>query len=208
MTSPKGRNLIAGVMPLIIAGGTPGCGQVDRSPTKAANDSSFAGSASAPIAAVADARGNIHVPSDYRSSYRFAGTWAVAADKGAGSQQLHSVYISPGGIEAHKNTGHFPDGTVLVKEVFAAETKPMTTGTVSHSGKLIGWFVMVKDSKNTHPGNKLWGDGWGWAWFDSDKPNATKSTDYQTDCKGCHEPARAKDWTYVEGYPELRSEAR
>ncbi len=25
---------------------------------------------------------------------------------------------------------------------------------------------MVKDSKNSHPGNPLWGDGWGWSWFD------------------------------------------
>ena len=35
----------------------------------------------------------------------------------------------------------------------------MTTGTVSHARTLKGWFVMVKDSKNSHPGNVLWG-GW------------------------------------------------
>ena len=38
-------------------------------------------------------------------------------------------------------------------------TEPMTTGTVSHAQTLKGWFVMVRDSKNIHPGNKLWGDG-------------------------------------------------
>ncbi len=152
----------------------------------------------------ANPAGEMHVPGNYRDSYQYLGTWAVAADKAPGSQQLHIVYASPGAAAAHRATGHFPDGTTLVKEVFEATTGPMTTGTVSHSDKLKGWFVMVKDSKNSHPGNKLWGDGWGWSWFDADKPTKTSSTDYKTDCQTCHLPAKANDWTYVEGYPVLR----
>ena len=73
-----------------------------------------------------------------------------------------------------------------------------------HGDKLKGWFVMVKDSKGTHPGNPLWGDGWGWSWFDADKPLKTTSTDYHSDCQGCHVPATATDWIYVNGYPVLR----
>jgi hypothetical protein len=30
---------------------------------------------------------------------------------------------------------------------------------------------MMKDSKGRHAGNKLWGDGWGWSWFDADSPS-------------------------------------
>ena len=52
------------------------------------------------------------------------------------------------------------DGSVLVKEVFETTTGAMTTGTVSHAQTLKGWFVLMKDSKNSHPGNKLWGNGW------------------------------------------------
>jgi hypothetical protein len=37
-------------------------------------------------------------------------------------------------------TESFPDGSVLVKEVFQAATGPMTTGTVSHAET---WFVMT-----------------------------------------------------------------
>ena len=111
---------------------------------------------------------------------------------------------NPGAIDAYRKTGHFPDGAVLVKEVFATSTNEMTTGTVSHADKLKGWFVMVRDSKGTHPGNPLWGDGWGWSWFDADKPLRTPSTDYHSDCKGCHVPAKATDWIYVNGYPVLR----
>ena len=76
--------------------------------------------------------------------------------------------------------------------------------TVSHADKLKGWFVIVKDSKETHPCNPLWGDGWGWSWFDADKPLKTTSTDYHSDCQGCHVPAKATDWIYVNGYPVLR----
>ena len=95
-------------------------------------------------------------------------------------------------------------GSVLVKEVFEATTGTMTTGTVSHADKLKGWFVMVKDSKNSHPGNRLWGEGWGWSWFDAANPVKTTSKDFRTDCLGCHIPAKATDWIYVSGYPGLK----
>jgi hypothetical protein len=154
--------------------------------------------------AVADANGNLHVPADYRTTYQFLGSWAIAADEGQGSKQMHIVYASPGTIAAYRKNGHFPDGAVLVKEVFEAVTEPMATGTVSHVQTLKGWFVMVRDSKNSHPGNKLWGDGWGWSWFDAANPAKTTSTDYTADCQSCHVPAKESDWIYVEGYPPLK----
>jgi hypothetical protein len=152
---------------------------------------------------VVDSNGNLRVPANYRTSYESLGSWAIAEDQGQGSKELHLVYSSPGTIEAYRKDGRFPDGSVLVKEVFQTATKTMTTGTVSHAQNLKGWFVMVKDSKNSHPGNPLWGDGWGWSWFDADKPTKTTSTNYKTNCLGCHEPTRANDLVYVEGYPAL-----
>jgi hypothetical protein len=64
--------------------------------------------------------------------------------------------------------------------------------------------MMVKDSKNSHPDNKLWGNGWAWSWFDADNPVKTTSTDFRSDCLGCHIPAKATDWIYVQGYPGLK----
>jgi hypothetical protein len=154
--------------------------------------------------AVADAAGNLHVPDAYRITYQSLGTWTVAADQGQGAKELHAVYASPGTITAYRKGGRFPDGAVLVKEVFEAATGPMTTGTVSHAQALKGWFVMVKDSQGRHPGNKLWGDGWGWSWFDAANPSKTTSTDHKTNCLPCHEPARGSDWIYVQGYPALK----
>jgi hypothetical protein len=153
---------------------------------------------------VVDAKGNLRVPENYRMLYQPLGSWAIAADSGRSSKEMHEVYASPGAIDAYRESGQFPDGTVLVKEVFGTSTTGMTTGTVSHATRLKGWFVMVRDSRNTRRGNALWGDGWGWSWFDADKPLKTTSTDYKTACRGCHVPAQSTNWIYVDGYPVLR----
>jgi hypothetical protein len=153
---------------------------------------------------VVDAQGNLHVPSNYRTAYEFLGAWAIAAENGAGSSALHIVYATRGTTAAYHATGHFPEGTVLIKEVHETATAPMATGTISRAQTLKGWFVMVKDSRNSHPNNPLWGDGWGWSWFDAGNPTKTTSTSYKKDCLACHVPAQATDWIYTSGYPPLR----
>jgi hypothetical protein len=150
-----------------------------------------------------DSNGNIRVPENYRLKYQYLGSWAVAADQGPGSKQLHVVFASPGAADAYRRGGHFPDGTVLVKEVFSAVTASMTTGMVSHPGALKGWFVMVRNTTGSHANSKLWGNGWGWAWFDAGSPTHTTSTDYKINCQSCHVPAQASEWIYVGGYPSL-----
>jgi hypothetical protein len=160
-------------------------------------------SAEAKKESVVSVDGALHVPANYRTLYESLGSWSIAGDTGAGAKQIHAVYASPHAIEEFRAKGKFADGAVLVKEVWAAETGTMTTGSVSHVSKLQGWFVMVKASQNPHPGNKLWGDGWAWSWFDADKPQMTTSKDYTTDCKGCHVPAQQTDWIYAQGYPAL-----
>jgi hypothetical protein len=151
-----------------------------------------------------DAQGNLRVPQDYRTTYEFMGSWSVAGDSGAGAKQIHQSYASPGAVAAYQKTGKWPEGAVLVKEVYDTTTADMTTGTVSHVQKLEGWFVMVKATANPHPGSKLWGDGWGWSWFDAGNMTKTTSTDYKTDCLSCHVPAQKTDWIYVDGYARLK----
>lgn len=150
-----------------------------------------------------DPSGNLLVPKDYRSAYQFLGSWAVSADEGQGSKEIHVVYASPGTADAYRKTGRFADGAVLIKEVFGATTGDMTTGSVSRAETLKGWFVMVKDAAGRHQG-PLWGDGWGWSWFDAAAPAKTTSTSYRTDCQSCHIPAQGSDMVYVGGYPVLK----
>ena len=68
----------------------------------------------------ATATGDLRVPTNYRETYQYLGTWAVAAESAAGSKEMHIVYASPGAAAGHRATGKFPDGATLVKEVFEA----------------------------------------------------------------------------------------
>jgi hypothetical protein len=149
-----------------------------------------------------DKTGNIRKPSDYRDKYEALGTYTVLDPKG---DQMHLTYASPGTAEYFRKTGKYPDGTVLVKEVFGTDHAQMTTGDAHWASGTKVWFVMIKDTKGRYAGNPLWGDSWGWALFKSDAPNKQVATDYKKDCLGCHVPAKATDWVYVQGYPVLNS---
>ena len=157
-----------------------------------------------PFSPHVDSEGRISVPSDFRQ-WAYLGTWAVDSDEeNGGVADIHNVYTQPESLAAYRETGQFPDGTVLVKELFGSTTEDMTTGRVSRVAETQGWFVMVKDSQGRFPDNPLWGDGWGWALFNADDRENTATTDYAADCLGCHEPARETDWVYVQGYPVLQ----
>lgn len=160
-----------------------------------------------PFAPSAGESGSISVPTDdYRKDWSFLGAFSVLGEKGAA--EFHVVYTQPESVEIYRRTGQFPDGTILVKELYEGTSDDLTTGRVSWSGKAAGWFVMVKDSKNRFPGNPLWGDGWGWAFFAADDPDTPVTADFRQSCLTCHEPARSTDLVYVRGYPTLTGKGR
>ena len=72
---------------------------------------------------------------------------------------MHFTYAIPGTAEAYRRTRKFPDGTVLVKEVFGTEHAEMTTGDASWASGTKVWFVLIKDAKGRYPGNPLWAMG-------------------------------------------------
>jgi hypothetical protein len=157
--------------------------------------------------AASDPQALLHVPDvDYRRDWALLGSFSVLADDPeAGAKELHVVYTLPENIDAYRKTGAFPDGAILVKDVFATGTEAMTTGTSSYANTLIGRFVMVKDQGNKHAGaSPLWGDGWGWAFYEGAEKQKTVSTDYKDDCLGCHEPVRNQDFLHIQGYPILK----
>ena len=161
-----------------------------------------------------DREGTISLPLEFRRTWAFLGTWSIADEdisssseaSGHGAAGLHNVYVQPDAISRYRKDGEFPDGTVLIKELLKAETGSMTTGTVSWGREVEGWFVMVKDRHNRFPGHALWGDGWGWVLINASAPDQPVTTNYKTECSGCHIPARHTDWIYVRGYPILKSE--
>jgi hypothetical protein len=151
-----------------------------------------------------DGKGNISLPKDFRS-WQFIGTWGVATDEDGevGSMGFHNVYTQAKSVEAFQKTGKFPDGAVLVKELFKAGTDSMTTGTISFATETEGWFIMIKDVKGRFKDNPLWGAGWGWALIKASDPTKVTTEGYKFECLPCHQPAKKDDWIYVRGYPDL-----
>jgi Cytochrome P460 len=160
-----------------------------------------------------DAKGNIRKPQGYRDRYQMLGAYVVldptsmVADAlKANADEMHYTYASPGTAEFYRKNGRFADGTVLVKEVLATSHAQLTTGDAHWAKDTKVWFVMIKDDKTRFPDSPLWGDGWGWALFKSDAPDAQVATNYRKDCLGCHLPAKTTDWIYVQGYPVLNAQ--
>lgn len=149
----------------------------------------------------------LRVPeSDYRKLWVQLGTFSVLGDNPEeGAKELHAVYMERTNVEQYLKTGRFPDGAVLVKDVFSARMEELTTGTASYAGKLKGRFVMMKDDKRRYFGTSTrFGDGWGWAFFEGDARTRPVTRDYKADCLGCHEPVRNQDLVFTQGYPVLK----
>ena len=152
-----------------------------------------------------DAEGAITLPEDFRLRMVHLGSWFVPGGGGSG---FHDVYTEPETVREFRRTGKFPDGATLVKELRGSVAKDYTTGKdVSRANdELKQWFVMVKDTTGRFPQNPIWGNGWGWALFKGDDPGKNVAVEFRRDCLGCHVPASATDWVFVEGYPTLRSD--
>lgn len=136
-----------------------------------------------------------------RDGLAHLGSWFVPEGASAG---FHHVYTQSEAIAIYRKTGVFPDGTVLVKELRKHARGDYTTGqNVASASAPTQWFLMVKDAHGRYPDHPLWQQGWGWALFEADAPGRNVATSFASDCQGCHLPARASDWVYVQGYPRL-----
>lgn len=146
--------------------------------------------------------GAIDLPRNFRKELAHMGSWYVPD---GGASGFHDVYTEQATIEHYRETGTFPDGATLVKELRHSSSGNYTTGKgVAYANADIKQtFVMIKDSTNRFVDNALWGDGWGWALFKPDNKGVNVATNYKTDCLGCHVPAKQNDWIYIEAYPTL-----
>ncbi len=173
---------------------------------------SAAGEKQTAFSAFVDSKGSINLPKDFRSTWVHLGTWLVTSTAAAGpvisqtgpGMGIHTVYTQPASLNAYKKNNRWPDGSMLVMEIRALQWDDLPTGHVIVEGEPIKWLVMVKDAKGRFPKNPNWGDGWGWALFNSTDVKNNISTNYKNDCLSCHEPAKATDLVFLKGYPTLR----
>jgi hypothetical protein len=107
---------------------------------------------------------------------------------------LDNVFVNPAAYAQFVNTGHWPDGTVLVKENRLAAT----AGTISKSGKyqtgVVSMELHVKDTRRF---------AGGWAFYVSDGTQPGQYVPTREDCYSCHGEHGAVDTTFVQFYPTL-----
>ena len=124
----------------------------------------------------------------------------------AGFPEYHNVYIEPGSYEIFKQTGQFPEGTILFKELQltlqaensdGSRTEPSGRG--YFPGKFNGADVTVKDSKRFPETN-----GWGYFNFNHHEPKApTAKVKEKSECAYCHIASAKKDEVWTQFYPLL-----
>jgi len=125
----------------------------------------------------------------------------------AGFPEFHHVYIEPAAYEEYKKTGHFPEGTTIVKELVLMHEGEYEDGSRDEpSGR--GFFaksfhgidMMVKDSKRFPEGN-----GWGFFNFGHHAPPyaASAAAAPAESCSGCHQANATKDMVFTKFYPIL-----
>lgn len=150
-----------------------------------------------------DASGNIKLPENYRQDWGHAGSWIVADPKAPG-HGFHDVYLQKQAAKTYRETGKFPDGTVLVKEVRQVKAGAQTTGHAQWAGDTNVWFVMVKDSQGRFANSPHWKEGWGWGLYEAKNPKLNVSKSFAETCMACHTPAKKTDWVFINGYPSLK----
>ena len=149
-----------------------------------------------------DKKGNISLPPNFRMKMVHLGSWLVPQGEASG---FHDVYTEVASAQAYQQTGKFPDGATIVKELRPSFTGNYTTGAnvKSATAEVKQWFVMIKNTQNRFKDHPNWGEGWGWALIKPNNPLKNISKNYKVDCIGCHIPAKQTDWVYIKGYPTL-----
>jgi Cytochrome P460 len=127
---------------------------------------------------------------------------ATRADLG----EYHNIYLKPEDYAAYVRTGTFPDKTVLVMDVYRAQTRDangvVTAG--SYNGLSLGTEVAVKNKNRPDRSTT------DWAYYDfTDRSGgghfpADKAAEADKDCYACHKAHAGDDNVWVQFYPVIR----
>ena len=160
------------------------------------------------------AAGEAILPTGYRQ-WVFVGaplTPHALNDGAAPFPEYHNVYVEPSAFLHYSQTGEWPEGTQIVKELTliyqndndeATGASSEVSGVGYQQGEFSGLELTVKDSKRfaDMPG--------GWAYFSFGHhapPYAATAAAFPADaCNACHEANAADDFVFTQFYPVLRA---
>jgi hypothetical protein len=146
--------------------------------------------------------GKLKYPTNYREwiflSSGLDMSYTVTKEK-MGAGMFNNVFVNPGAYRGYQQTGHWPEGTVLVLEnrgaALGSEHDAFLKGGKVQTTEGMGMEVHVLDSAHAA------GDGWAFYGFGDDKLG--KVIPRPASCYTCHEAHAAVDTTFVQFYPTL-----
>jgi len=145
-------------------------------------------------------------PEGYREWVFVGSSLGLRYDEGKeqpGQLEYKNVYIDPAAYRAYKETGVFPEGTVLVLETATGEEKKEPDLRGSFQKEFSGLSAAVKD-KDRFP------DGWAYFSF-ADGPGKLKDKARPAKtaaCYDCHRQKGAEDNVFTQYYPVLNAARR
>jgi hypothetical protein len=151
-----------------------------------------------------NAKGELLLPANYRewvflSSGLGMNYGPLAAKAGDENPRFDNVFVSPSAYRSFLDTGRWPDKTLLLLEVRAAQSKGSINNGGHFQSDLIGIEAELKD-ESRFPGN--------WAFFDLGRWTSGKQIPTTASCYSCHAANGAVDNTFVQFYPTLLSVAK
>lgn len=157
------------------------------------------------------ADGQLVLPTGYREWVFLGAPLTPNALNGgeAGFPEYHNVYVQPQAFRAYRDTGVFPEGTIMLKELQltqAGEEEDGSRSEVSGRGYFPGAFngidISVKDSARFPEGQ-----GWGYFNFGHHAPPyaATASAAPVEACAQCHIDNADEDMVFTRFYAPLKN---
>lgn len=134
----------------------------------------------------------------------YVGTPLTPHDMNGGNAsfpEFHNVYVDPESFATFENTGVFPNGTQLVKELVLVGSKKAVSGNGYFMGEFAGLEVAIKDTERfrDEPG--------GWAYFSfghKSEYEMTAKAFPAASCNACHAASAETDFVFTQYYPVLR----
>ena len=143
-------------------------------------------------------------PEGWREWIFVGSSLGMGYQEGGGSDvgRFHNVYIPPQAYRAFRDTGKFPDKTMLVMEVLTAGSDASINKKGHFEDRSLGIEVALKDESRLAEK---------WAYFNfigsGGKPLASAKPFPKEACWNCHNQHGGADNVFVQFYPVLR-EAR
>jgi hypothetical protein len=152
-----------------------------------------------------DDSGKLVRPRGYRSWVAVASSLGVSYNENvqrSGPGSFQNIYIEPAAYRAYRETGKFPEGTMLALAVHEARNSSSEETLAKdgfYQGNMLRLEIAVKNSARYEVG---------WAYYDFGGPAAgykeTAEPVSSDNCYACHVKHAAVDNVFVQFYPVLR----